>query len=214
MDKKLILLGGGGHGRVLLETLTLLGIQKRVAGVMDPNHKNLDQKQWQVPLLGDDEQLLKMSPQLVQLINGLGSVSNTTQRRDLFNKFRSRAYPFVTICHPTAWVADSATLAEGVQIMAGAVVQTGCWLAENVLVNTRAVLDHDCRIQKHVHIATGALLCGGVSVGEGTHIGAGATVIQGVCIGENVMIAAGSVVVRDLPKGAKVAGVPAKEWLQ
>lgn len=205
-----ILLGCGGHGRVLLSILQGLGWRDRLVGMLDPNPNAADMQSWHVPLLGDDSALSNRSPRDIQLLNGLGSVASTERRRMLYQTFKTQGYDFVSLCHPTAWIAESANLAEGVQVMAGAVVQDGAQLGENVLINTRAVVEHDCIIQAHVHVASGAVLCGNIWVGEGSHIGAGATVIQGVKIGTNVCVGAGAVVVRDLPNGAKVVGVPAR----
>ncbi len=207
-----ILLGCGGHGRVLLATLQALGWMDRLVGLLDPEPHALDQHHWPAPLLGDDAYLSTARAQEIQLLNGLGSVANTTRRRAVYQSYRARGYSFVTVCHPTAWIADSATLAAGVQVMAGAMIQIGAQLGENVLINTRAVVEHDCLIHDHVHIASGAVLCGDVQVGEGSHIGAGATVIQGVKIGANVCVGAGAVVNRDIPFGVKVVGVPAREY--
>ncbi|MEO5340321.1 MAG: acetyltransferase [Magnetococcus sp. MYC-9] len=206
-----ILLGCGGHGRVLLATLQALGGMERLIGVLDPEPSALEMQRWRVPLLGDDGYLSTASARQVQLLNGLGSVADTGRRRQLYQKFRAQGYTFVGLCHPTAWLADSVSLAAGVQVMAGAVVQAGCRVEENVLINTRAVVEHDCLLRPHVHVATGAVLCGHVWVGEGSHIGAAATVIQGVKIGANVCVGAGAVVTRDLPSGVKVVGVPARE---
>ncbi|MBF0401151.1 MAG: acetyltransferase [Magnetococcales bacterium] len=207
-----ILLGCGGHGRVLLSILQGLGWKDRLVGMFDPDPNLPDMTQWQVPMLEDDLYLSIQFPQGIQLLNGLGSVANTARRRELYLKFRSQGYDFATLCHPSAWIADSANLGAGVQVMAGAILQAGCQLGENVLINTRAVVEHDCLIQPHVHVATGALLCGHVWVGEGAHIGAGATVIQGVKIGAHACVGAGAVVIRDVPNGAKVVGVPAREY--
>lgn len=212
MAMQWILLGCGGHGRVLLSTLQALGWRDRLVGMLDPDPNVSDRLSWQIPLLGDDSVLSTRSPREIQLLNGLGSVANTQHRRMLYQTFKTQGYDFVSLCHPTAWLAESANLSEGVQVMAGAVVQSGAQLGENVLINTRAVVEHDCIIQDHVHVASGAVLCGNVWVGEGSHIGAGATVIQGVKMGSHVCVGAGAVVVRDLPNGAKVVGVPAREY--
>jgi acetyltransferase-like isoleucine patch superfamily enzyme len=84
-------------------------------------------------------------------------------------------------------------------------------VGHNSIINTRASVDHDCVIGAHVHLAPGVTLSGGVTVGEGTHIGTGAVVIQGMTIGPRAIVGAGAVVVADVPAGAVVLGVPARE---
>ncbi|MBF0184239.1 MAG: acetyltransferase [Magnetococcales bacterium] len=207
----LILLGCGGHGRVLLSTLQGLGWMERLLGVLDPDPQRIMQQGCPAPLLGDDGYLARLPPPSVRLLNGIGSVRSTDKRRMVYQKLRQQGYAFAALIHPTAWLAESVSQAQGVQVMAAAVVQNGCQLGENVLLNTRAVVDHECLLQAHVHVATGAVLCGNVEVGEGAHIGAGATVIQGIRIGAGACIGAGAVVVRDVPPGATVVGVPARE---
>lgn len=209
--EKWILLGGGGHGCVLLATLHALGWKNRLLGVIDSAPCSPATQGWQVPYLGDDAALSAHHPHEVRLLNGVGSIADTTRRGTLFQRCRAQGYIFQTVCHPTAWVADGVELGEGAQIMAGATVQAGVRLGHNVLINTRAVVEHDCQIQEHVHIASGAILCGDVKIGKGTHVGAGATVIQAIHIGENTCIGAGSVVVHNLPNGIMVVGVPARE---
>ena len=208
---KWILLGGGGHGRVLLATLKALQWQNHLLGVVDPEPMSQALQAWDIDWLGSDKSILSQSPQEVKLINGLGSASHTNKRREIFQLFHSHGFSFLSLIHPHAWIAEKVKIGSGVQVMAGAILQTGCQIGDNVLINTRAVVDHDCRIDKHVHIASGAVLCGNVWIGAGTHIGAGATVIQEVHIGANACIGAGAVVVQNIPNGAKVVGVPAKE---
>jgi UDP-perosamine 4-acetyltransferase len=95
---------------------------------------------------------------------------------------------------------------EGVQVMAGAIVQPGVRVGANSVLNSRSSVDHDCVIGSHVHVAPGAVLCGSVVVGDHAFVGAGATVIQGVHIGAGAVIGAGVVVIRNVAKGAVVYG--------
>ena len=81
------------------------------------------------------------------------------------------------ISHVSAAIASDATLGDGAQVMAGAVIQPAARIGRNVLVNTRAVVEHDCVVGDHAHVAPGAVLCGGVSIGESAHIGAGAVIL-------------------------------------
>lgn len=209
MNQDLVLLGGGGHARVVLDALELLGLKTRVRGVLAP--MMTDREQVGLPWLGGDEALAEFSPRETLLINGLGSVRGIGQRLALFDQNRALGFGFLSVIHPHAMVSAGAVVGEGVLVMVRGVVQTGAVLAENVLVNTGAIVEHDCRLESHVHVATGAVLCGGVSVGRASHIGAGAVVREGIVIGSGVVVGAGAVVVDDVRDGAVVVGCPARE---
>jgi sugar O-acyltransferase (sialic acid O-acetyltransferase NeuD family) len=204
--KPVIIIGNGGHARVLLDILL---IQKReIIGYTAPTEEN---NRYNVTYLGKDEEILKYHPQEIELVNALGSVSDTKIRANIFNIFKSKGYRFSTIIHPSAVISESVTLGEGVQIMAGAVIQPFTKIDDNTIVNTSTSIDHDCCISEHCHIAPGCVLSGGVFVGEGTHIGTRTTIIQNVRIGTNVLVGAGSLVLRSVGDNKKVYGCPAKE---
>lgn len=204
--RPLVLLGAGGHARVLLSTLLLTGA--RVVGFADP-----DESRGQVlgiSRLGRDEAVLERDPNEILLVNGVGSVGSSASRIRVHEYFRTRGYTFASVIHPSAIIAPEGELSGGVQIMAGAILQTGCVIQEGCIINTGARLDHDCIIGAHAHIAPAAVLSGDVRVGARAHVGAGATVIQGVRIGEGSIVGAGAVVLRDVPAGSTVVGVPAR----
>jgi UDP-perosamine 4-acetyltransferase len=182
-----------------------------VEGVVDANPQLATHTVSGFPILGDDSLVLKRPPSSVRLVNGIGSTGSTSRRTEVYCRFHDLGYAFVGVVHPAATVALDAVLGEGVQLMAGSVVQAGARIAENVLINTRASVDHDCDIGAHAHVAPGATLSGGVQLGEGVHVGTGATIIQGVRIGAGAIVAAGAVVVTDIPRNVTVAGVPARE---
>jgi len=209
MNLPAIVLGAGGHAKVLVDALRGLGTDIR--GIVDADPAKHGQTLLDVPIIGDDRTVLASPTDSVLLVNGLGTVRASLQRRQIYESFKSKGYQFATVVHGSAIVAPDVTLGEGAQVMAGAVIQTGCRLGENTIVNTRAAIDHDCAIGSHAHISPGATLCGNVAVGEGTHIGAGATVIQGIRIGRNCTVAAGALVIRDIGDDVIVAGAPARE---
>lgn len=209
MNYPVIILGAGGHAKVLIDALRLRSVE--LLGVTDADLGKRGQSLLGVSIIGGDEEIAKFPAETIRLVNGLGSVCVGLHRRGLFERFKSDGYQFVSVSHPSVIIAPDVVLSEGAQIMAGAVVQVGCRIGKNVIINTRAAVDHDCYIEDHAHISPGATLSGGVRVGENTHVGTGATVIQNIRIGCNCLIAAGAVVVRDVPDGAKVVGVPAKE---
>lgn len=208
MTPPLIVVGAGGHAKVLIDALSRMG--REVIGATDARSDLWGTTVLHVPVLGGDEAMGGYSPASCQMVNGIGSVRSTAVRRDVFMRLKAMGFSFASVLHPAAVVSAHARLAEGVQVMAGAVLQVDCQVAANTLINTHASIDHDCRIGAHVHIAPGATLSGGVTIGDGTHVGTGATIVQGVNVGANCLIAAGAVVVRDVPTGSTVRGVPAR----
>ncbi len=195
----MIVLGGGGHAKVVIDTLLAGGAT--VVGLCDPALAAGDMGPLGIPVLGDDGALGGYPPADFVLANGIGSTRSTILRRQVFERAKANGYAFATVVHPSASVARDVNLAEGAQVMAGAVVQPGAVLERNCLINTGASVDHDCVIGAHAHIAPGVTLCGGVCIGHGTHLGTGACVIQGIRVGGDRLVAAGSVVVADLPDG-------------
>lgn len=210
MTPRVIILGAGGHAKVLLDAL-LKSASIVVEGLTDANPAKWGERLLGKPVLGDDTILEKYDPGSVQLVNGLGGIGPSGKRREIFETYSVLGYSFLRVIHPSAVIGSEVFLDEGVQVMAGAIIQPGCRVHRNAIVNTRASVDHDCTIGAHVHLAPGVTLSGGVMVKEGSHIGTGATVIQGICIGSNSRVAAGAVVVRDVADGEKVAGVPARK---
>lgn len=199
-DFPLILIGAGGHARVLQELAQASG--RQFLGVCDPQLASQGETTWRgLPVLGGDDALEEIDPSSVGLVNGIGQLVGSQARSDLHERLNTAGFMFPPLVHPAAWVAGSARLADGVQVMAGAIVQPDCRVNRNVIINTRASVDHDCVIGQHVHIAPGATLCGGVQVGEGAFIGAGAVIIQGIRIGVGAVVGAGVILTRDLDAG-------------
>lgn len=208
MSVAIIVIGGGGHARVLVDALYCQGVT--VLGFTDAEPEKARQAILEVRCLGGDDAVLQFKPNEVQLINGLGSVRETSRRQRLFDSFKKMGYTFFSVIHPSAVVAKDVKLGEGAQIMAGAVIQTGSYIGMNTIVNTKASVDHDCVLGEHVHLAPGVTLSGEVKIGTGVHVGTGATIIHGIDIGRNSLIGAGSLVIRDVPENATVLGVPAR----
>jgi len=202
MVKPLILFGAGGHGGVVLDALLLCG--KEVVGVCDPALDLAKTGSTELPVL-DAGRLAETHPaDRFGIANGVGFMPGQTTRKTLFENMRDRGYAFVGVCHPSAIIAGSARLGDGVQVMAGAVIQNDCDIGANTIVNTGAQLDHGCVVGRLSHICPGAILSGDVAVGAGTFVGAGAVVVNGVRIGDGAVIGAGSVVTRDVSNQGRV----------
>lgn len=202
-----ILLGAGGHAKVLLEVLHSSGADIR--GVVSPELESQGMTSWRgVDVLGNDDAVLAFAASSVQLVIGIGSLPGGAGnvRVRLYERFVSAGYTFATVIHPFTAVSPDAKLSSGVQVMAGSVIQADTTIGDNSIINSRSSIDHDCVIGKHCHIAPGVTICGGVTVGDGVHVGTGANVIQGITLGENCIIGAGITVRRNVPAGMKFLG--------
>lgn len=194
-------LGGGGHGKVVLSLLRLL--DRPVAGILDD-----DDSLWGTSLLG-----MAVDGPLGRLAGldsplALIAIGNNAIRKEIVCQF-----PLVrwfSAVHPRAFVDPSAEIGPGAVVFAGAIVQAEARIGAHVIVNTGATVDHDCRIGDFAHLCPGVHLAGEVQVGEGCLLGTGTSVIPGRSIGSQTVVGAGAAVVTDLPEAVTAIGVPAR----
>ena len=207
LNKPLVLIGAGGHAKVALALAIAVG--RKVVGICDPALARDGVSVWNgIPVLGDDSALSQVDCSTFELINGIGQLVGNSLRRRIFDRFSEAGHHFAVLIHPTAWVAPGVKLAEGVQVMAGAIIQPGVQIGENSVINTRASIDHDCVVGAHVHIAPGATLCGNVELDQNVFIGAGAVLIQGLHVGHDAVVGAGVTLTRNLKCKQVLVGSP------
>lgn len=208
MRRDIVLLGGGGHAKVLIELLRESGDYK-ITGIVDPN---LEEEMLiaGVRILGDDSLLPGLlADGVMHACVALGSVRDNGKRKEVYELARKSGFNVPYLIHPKAIVSEIHTsVSEGAQVMKGAIVQAGCEIGQNTIINTGAIVEHDCKIGKHVHICPGAIICGGSTIGDNSFIGAGATVIQGIEIGRDTVIGAGSVILGNITEKVVIKGAP------
>ncbi len=199
-----ILIGGGGHAGVVLDACRAAGVP--VVGVADDNPDcPLARAGDGVAWLGRPGGLVP--PAGVGLILAVGDLR--LRRRLLGSLDPARiARPLV---HPAAIVGSEVVLGDGVVVLPGAVVNRGAFVGDHAVINTRGVVEHDCVVGTNVHLAPGSVLGGGARVGDDTLVGIHACVLPGVRIGRGCTIGAGAVVTAEVPDGATVVGVPARQ---
>jgi UDP-perosamine 4-acetyltransferase len=204
-----VIIGGGGHARVLIDCLAAAASTLPIA-VVDADRSLWGRSLLGVPVLGGDELLPELLHEgATRFVVGIGATGDNRYRQRIFDEVLALGFRPMSVRHPSAMIAASAEIPDGSQLLPGCIVNAGVRLGINVIVNSGAVVEHDCQVGDHVHVATGALLAGGVSIGRGAHIGAGAVVRQGIRVGEGAIVGAGAVVVKDVPDGIIVVGVPA-----
>lgn len=196
MNKPIIVLGAGGHAAVLVDMLRSQGVVP--LALVAPTAGAPRAVLADIPLWHDEAKILAYRPNEVELINGIGSLPGSPLRAELFARYRALGYHFARVVSTQAMVSDYVVLEEGVQVMAGAIIQAGTRIGANSIINTGAIVDHDGHLGSDNHVAPGAVLSGGVVTGERVHIGTGATVIQNIKIGSHTVVGAGATVVKDL----------------
>lgn len=209
MTKRYLVLGGGGHARVIIDILASYNIP--IEAIVAPELGRMQEFKG-LKHLRKDEEVRHYNADEVSLVNALGSLPGQYNLREgLFKRFKKAGYQFLTVISETAIISQYAVLEEGVQVLPGAILNA-CNVGENSIVNTGAIVEHDVTIGKHCHIAPGATICGNVTLGDNVHIGAGATVIQGIDIGDSAVVGAGSIVSKNL--FARDRHYPAKSFIK
>ncbi len=205
---RIVLLGAGGHARVLLDAMRTAGDTLPECALDAAKHgTSVDG----VQIVGGDDML----PDLVKdgvtkFLLGMGGSGNATLRPRLWESATHAGLKPHSVIHPRAIVSPLAQLGEGAQVLAGAVINAGAIIGRGVIVNTAAVVEHDCVIGDFCHLAPRCCLGGGVQVGERCHIGLGVVVREYLSIGRESLVGAGAAVVCDLPANCRALGVPAK----
>lgn len=199
-DKPLILIyGGGGHAKSVIEMVMQNGIYT-IAGIVDDDQHFIGKHVLGITVLGTREILPRLIAQDVrQAANGVGGILDINVRVKIFELLEHAGFSFPVIIHPRATIEPSAKIEEGVQVFANAYIGSEALLHTRCMINTNAVVSHDCKIGPYTHIAPGALLAGHVHVGERTLIGMGVTTAIGVQIGDGVRIGNGAILLADVP---------------
>ena len=211
--RPLVVLGGGEHGRVVIEAARSRPGDWDVVGVVDPSPAPSAVTGLGVTYLGDDAAFEARTSAAGDddtrpwLAIGLGGI-DPGPRRALADR-QAEGAAWATVVHATAWVSPSATLAPGSVVLGGATVNAGARIGPHAIVNTGAIVEHDVTIGAFGQVAPGAVVGGGTSIGEGAFIGLGARVRDHVTIGESAIVGMGAVVVGDVAPCTTVAGHPA-----
>ncbi|MDB3979055.1 acetyltransferase [Pseudomonadales bacterium] len=198
MNDNVLLIGAGGHASVLLEMLNMQNFN--VLGYVSPlpadNKELFESLEW----FKNDNDIFQFDKSKTKLLNGVGSMPWNSRRSDLYRRYRGLGYEFLTLISTESSVSIYASLEEGVQIMRGAIIQTGVSVGCNSIVNTGAIIDHNSRIGRDNHVAPGVTISGEVTSKENVHFGTGSSVIQSISIGENVVVGAGASITKDLER--------------
>lgn len=201
---KLLIIGAGGHGRVVADAA-------------------LSSRQWEEIIFLDDAwpELSNSGPWKVQgkvenleywrsiCDDAIVAIGNGITRLNLLQKLKDANFNLAIVVHPSARVSTLAKMGPGSVAFANSVVNVGADIGLGVIVNTGAIVEHDCILSSGVHICPGVCMSGGVYVEKLAWIGIGSVIRQFLSIGASSIVGAGAVVVSDVPDNVTVVGVPA-----
>ncbi len=202
-----VIVGAGGHGRVVLDILRESG-EHVPKGFIDADASLARTEVAGLPVLGTVNLLEKLARQDIR--GAVVAIGDNRIRVRYAELVRQSGLELVNAVHPRAVISGSARVGGNTVIAAGAVVGTEAVIGESVIVNTSAVVDHECRVGSGVHLCPGVLLAGRVVVEEGAFVGMGAKVLPCLRVGAGSVVGAGAVVLGDVEAGATVVGVPGR----
>ncbi len=200
--KELIIIGAGGHGRVIADIAQKLGTYDKIAFLDDGDVKEI----MGLPVVGKVADMQKYAASADMFV----AIGNSKVRGDFIERLLTMGANVPTLIHPSAIIGACVEIGAGTAIMAGTVINPCSQLGKGVILNTCSSIDHDCIIGDYCHIAVGVHVAGTVCLGDKVWLGAGATIKNNVNVCSDCVIGAGAVVVKDITESGTYIGVPAK----
>ena len=202
MGKRIIIYGAGGHAKTVISLLRLLDWE--ITGIIDDGVAAGTSVSG-VQVLGGAEKLSGLRADGIEhAVNAVGGIGNYTIRWNIFERMRRLSFSFPTLIHPTAFVEDTVTLADGIQVLAQSYISSESTVGFGTLINAGVIISHDGKIGQCVNLSPGALLAGEVTVEDFAQIGMGATVNLGLTIGSRARVGNGATVKSDVPADGRV----------
>lgn len=200
----ILVLGAGGHAKVVIELLRASG--QEIAGLIDADAT--PRLVLGAPVLGDDARLEALRRD--GIAHAFVALGNNALRLKIARRLQVLGYNLVNAISPAAVLSPSMTIGQGVAVMAGAIINAQARIDDLAIVNTGARIDHDCILGEASHIAPGCTLAGGVVIGPLAFLGVGCSAIPQVRVGEAAVIGAGACITSDILPRTLAMGVPAR----
>lgn len=201
MPEQVIVIGGGGHAKVVIDCIEAAG--DTVVGILDDSLL-VGTKVLNIPVLGQ----IACYNEYIEY-RFIIAIGNDETRSRIVNTLFGKV-KWYTAVHPTAVVSRYACIGEGSVVLAKAVVNASAFVGNHCIINTAAVIEHDNVINDFVHVSPNASLGGIVKIGKRTHVGIGAVVKNNIEICDDCVIGAGAAVVKNITEAGTYVGVPAR----
>ncbi len=205
MARPLILVGGGGHCKSVIEAAESAGFT--IKGILDLP-VTLGSRILDYEVIGNDNDVQKYVD-TCDFVVTVGSIKDSSLRVKLHNLIKQRGGNLATVIASTANVSKHSSVGEGTVVLHNANVNAGSQIGKSVIINSCSNIEHDVEVGDYCHVSTGAMINGNSIIGHECFVGSGSVIANNVSIGNNVIIGAGAVVINDLPDSCTVVGVPA-----
>lgn len=207
MNRRLLLVGGGGHCKSVLDVLLRNNEYSEIAIVDIP--ENIGDSIFNIPIIGCDNDLDNLYKEgFDSAFITLGSIGNPKRRIELFKIISEIGFNIPNVIDESASISERVTTGRGVFIGRNTIINCESFLGNGVIINNGAIIEHDCYIGDFVHISPGAVLCGGVKIQNNAHVGAGTVIRQNLEVGESSIIGIGSVVTKNIEHSVLAYGNP------
>lgn len=203
MNKKIVIIGASGHGKVIADIARLNGYEEILFLDDDINKKICGR----YPVVGTSKDIRQYKGNYDFII----AIGNNRIREKISAMLERENIKQTALIHPSAVIDETAMIKEGTVIMANAVVNAEVQIGRSCIINTASSIDHECVLEDYVHVSPGVHVAGTVTIGKSTWIGIGATVINNLSICANCMIGAGSIVIKDIKEEGTYVGSPIRK---
>ena len=202
MNKRVIIVGAGGHAKVVADIVRKSSDE--VVGFLDDDATRIGMEFFGSKILGKCMDYRRYADDCSFIL----ALGNNATRKRLSEEMQCRWY---TAIHPSAVLGENSQIGEGCCIAAGAVINPNAKIGKHTIINSCAVAEHDVEIGDYTHLSPNSTVCGMTKIGALAWIGAGSTVIQGLSVCDGVTVGAGSVVIRSLEEAGTYVGAPARK---
>lgn len=204
IQRPLILIGGGGHCKSVIEVAESAGYN--ILGILD-KPEEIGKNVLGYKIVGEDDDIIKYIDK-AEFIITVGFIKNPSLRIKLFDKIKNTGGKLATIIASTARVSKRTSIGEGTVIMHNALVNADVWIGDNVIINNYSNVEHDVYIGNQCHISTGAMINGDCHIGDNVFVGSQSVIVNGKHVCDNTIIGAGTVVCKNIEISGIYLGNP------
>lgn len=189
---KIILIGGGGHCKSVIDVIEQEA-KFEISGIVD-KPELLGSKILGYQVIGNDLNLESLAKKYNYALITVGHIKSPLLRVKLFELVNKAGFTLPPIISSNAYVSKHSKIGNGSVVMHHAIVNANTSIGNNCIINSKALIEHDCSISSHCHISTNATINGGVKIGSKCFVGSNVVTKDNISIKENSFIKAGTLV--------------------